>query len=331
MKQGFSVKKVFIVSLILAALVAGFFALPQTGSFAEAVAFLDSDALAVTVGEVRISVYSALAVIVTLVVLLWVAMFVSAFGQRRIRSLKKLRSSNREILAKGFQILVFVTAFLIGIDVLGIDLTAFAVIGGAVGIGIGFGLQKITSNFISGLILLMEKTIRLDDLVELADGTVGFVRQLGARYTLVETFDGRDILVPNEDFITSRVISFTLSNTYGRVEIPVGVHYNSDLRLVEKILYEAANEHPRCSKNREPMVFLREFGNSSVNFILFFWVEDVENGRWGPASDVMYAIWDKFKRHGITIPYPQQDLYIKELPRAAGKTPRRGRGKKGGR
>lgn len=309
-------RKILIVTIILAAAVAGYFLLPSTPSFQDAADYLDSDALAFTVSDVRISVYTAFKVLVTLVALLWIAAFISGFGQRRIRGMKKIRSSNREIIAKTFQIAIYLIAFFIGVDILGIDLTAFAVVGGAIGVGIGFGLQKITSNFISGLILLMEKTIRLGDLVELDDGTAGFVRKLGARYTMIETFDGKEILVPNEDFITNRVNSLTLTNKQGRIEVPVGVHYKSDLRLVEKILLESAKEHPRCSKKRDPVVYLRDFGNSSVDFLLHFWVDDVDQGRWIPQSEVMFAIWDKFKKHGVEIPYPQQDLYIKEVPKA---------------
>ncbi|HXV74074.1 MAG TPA: mechanosensitive ion channel domain-containing protein, partial [Sphingomonadales bacterium] len=297
-------------------LIAGFFALPETTSFEQAVAYLDSDAMATSIGDVRISVYSATKILVTLLVLLWAAAFVSAFGQRRLRALKKLRTANREILAKGFMILVYVVAFLIGIEAVGLDLTAFAVLGGAVGIGIGFGLQKIASNFISGLILLMERSVRLGDLVEFSDGTAGFVRRLGARYTLIEGFDGRETLIPNEDFITSRVTSLTFSNRAARVEIPIGVHYKSDLKKVRGILLEAAAAHPACSKERPPVCYLRAFGPSSVDFVLFFWIDNVEEGRFAPQSEVMFAVWDAFKAAGVEIPYPQQDLYIKELPRS---------------
>jgi small-conductance mechanosensitive channel len=311
------VKKLLILSILLAAGVAAYFALPGTLSFPDAVAYLDSDTMATTVGDVRISVYGAIKIVVTLIVVLWVAAFVSTFGQRRIRALSHLRSSNREILAKGFMVLTYFVAFLIAIDTLGIDLTAFAVVGGAVGIGVGFGLQKIASNFISGLILLMERTVRIGDLVEFSDGTVGFVRKLGARYTLLEGFDGRETLIPNEDFITNRVTSLTLSNKAGRVEIPVGVHYASDLKKVRQILLDAAAAHPGCSKAKPPACYLREFADSSVNFMLYFWVDDVEQGRLGPQNDVMFTIWDEFKKAGIEIPYPQQDLHIKELPKAS--------------
>ena len=198
-----------------------------------------------------------------------------------------------------------------GLDVLGIDLTAFAVVGGAIGIGIGFGLQKITSNFISGLILLFEKSVEEGDLIELNDGTIGYVRSTGARYTLIETFESREIMIPNEDFITNRVTNWTFSNSQGRIEINIGVAYGSDLDQVSEILINAAKEHPRCSKQPAADSFLVDFGDNSINFTLYFWVDDIVEGLKRPKSDVLFSIWRKFKDNNIEIPFPQRDVHIK--------------------
>jgi small-conductance mechanosensitive channel len=195
---------------------------------------------------------------------------------------------------------------------LGIDLTALAVFSGALGIGIGFGLQKVTSNFISGIIILFEKTVQNDDLIELNDGTLGFLRNTGSRASLIETYDGKEVMVPNEDLITNRVINYTHSNKKARIKINIGVSYDCDLEKAQKLILEAAEEHPRTTKDPEPLCFLEEFADSSVNFILLFWVNDVIEGRYGPRSDVLFSIWNKFKENNIEIPYPQRDIHIKE-------------------
>lgn len=283
---------------------------------------LDSEKLTFRFLEFAISPYKLLKALVVIVVFMWLASFVSDQLEKRVSKLRHVRSSNRELLSKAGTLLVYFMATVIALDIMGIDLTALTVIGGAVGIGIGFGLQKITSNFISGIILLAEKSVEMDDLVELSDGTQGFVRHAGARYTLIETFDGKEVMVPNEDFITNRVINWTLTNTKGRVEVLVGVSYGSDLDLVKNILLEAALEHPRCAEEPKPQCFLDAFGDSSINFSLYFWVDDVTEGRREPKSDVQFAIWRKFQDAGVEIPFPQRDLHIKSglLPEGAGST-----------
>lgn len=262
------------------------------------------------VGKTDFTLYFVLKSILTAIIIVWVAAIVSAFGERRISSIKRFRSSSKTLFTKVFQIGVYVVAFLVGLDVLGIDLTTLTVLSGAIGIGLGFGLQKIASNFISGLIILMERAIEVGDLIELDDGTTGFIRKNQARHTLLETLEGREIMIPNEDFITNRVINWTLTNSKGRVDIPVGVSYNADIELARDLILQAASEHPRCIQNPEPKCFLRNFGNSSVDFLLIFWVGDVRLGRWEPQSEVMFAIWKKFKENGIEIPFPQQDVHI---------------------
>ncbi|MFT6106370.1 MAG: small-conductance mechanosensitive channel [Rickettsiales bacterium] len=196
------------------------------------------------------------------------------------------------------------------LNILNIKLASLAFFGGAIGIGIGFGLQKITSNFISGLILLFEKSIEEGDLVELENGVYGFIKHTGARYTLIETFDSKEVMIPNEEFITKNVINWTYTNKQGRVDVHVGVSYKSDIEKARELILEAAREHRMCCKNPEPNCFLREYGDSSINFLLYFWVDDVTLGRFEPQSDVMRAIWKKFKDNDIEIPFPQRDVHI---------------------
>lgn len=272
---------------------------------------LSNDKYAFTISDYEITAYTVLKGIFIAVLLFWGTAIISGFGEARISRMHGMKRSTQILFTKFFQILVYVVAFLVGLDLMGIELTALAVFGGALGIGLGFGLQKITSNFISGIILLMEKTINQDDLIELQDGYSGFVRRISSRFTLLETFDGKEIMIPNEDFITSQVINWTYSNKKGRVEITVGVAYGSDLEHAQQLIIEAAKEHPRCMLDPEPTCFLNEFGDSSINFLLYFWVSDVTEGRLQPRSEVMMGIWKKFRDAGIEIPFPQRDLHIR--------------------
>lgn len=284
----------------------------SSGHFDVLRAYLDTPALTFAIGqEFSITAYQALKAAITIAVLFWVTAIIADVAENRIGKIQTVRAANRALLTKVTHILLYVVAFLLTLNILGVDLTTLTVFSGAVGIGLGFGLQKIASNFISGIILLLEKSIEQGDLIELPDGTFGFVKRNGARSTLIETFDTKEILVPNEDFITNRVVNWTLSNSQGRVEIALGISYNSDIEKARDLMLEAAKEHPSCSQMHEPAVYLREFGDSSVNFILHFWVDDVTQGRWMPQSEVMFTIWKKFKENDIQIPFPQRDLHIK--------------------
>lgn len=264
------------------------------------------------VGSYEVTAYRLISSLIGLLMVFWIAGLISVYGEKRIRSLVHIRASNRTLLVNGFKLIIFVSVFFIGLNTLGINPTVLTVFGGALGIGIGFGLQKIASNFISGIILLFEKSVEEGDLVELDGGFQGFVRRTGARYTLIETFDSKEIMIPNEDFITNRVINWTFSNTLGRVEVIVGVSYESDIELARNLILEAATEHPICSLNPAPQCHLTDFAASSVNFLLYFWVDDVTLGRIEPKSDVLRSIWKKFKANDITIPYPQSDVHIKD-------------------
>lgn len=273
--------------------------------------FLSADQLSFAIGDQTFTAYNIINSVLTIVVLIWISGTISEVAETQISRLPRMRTANKELIIKFAQIFVYVAAALIGLDLIGLDLTTLTVFSGALGIGLGFGLQKTASNFISGLILLMEKSIEVDDLVELTDGTYGFIRRTGARYTLIETFDNKEILIPNEDFITNRVTNWTFSNNRARVEIPIGVSYSSNLDQVKEILLTAAADNPRCVKDPKPMCYLRNFGDSSVDFILHFWVDDVQNGRWQPQSEVMMDIWNRFAEAGVSIPFPQRDLHIR--------------------
>lgn len=296
---------------LVAILVGTVLVLGVLGHFDTLIAILSSDRFSLHILDASISLYEIIRAIFAVFVLFWGAGIIATIVENQIKKLRSFRSSNRILLIKAFHFTIYFLAIFLLLDFIGIDLTALAVLGGAVGIGIGVGLQKISSNFISGLILLFEKSVEVDDLIELDDGIFGLVRNLGGRYTLIETFEGREIMVPNEDFITSRVTNWTFSDERGRIMIPIGVSYDSDLEKVQKLIVEAAEECQYCSSFKKPECYLREYGDSSVNFILSFWVDDIIGGRYLPQSDVMMHIWKKFKKNHIEIPFPQRDIHIK--------------------
>ena len=272
---------------------------------------LDTEALTFSVGAYSVSAYMLSSATITIALVFWITAIASDVLEERISRISGIGSSNRALILKITQIVIYLIAILFSLDFVGVDLTTLTVFSGALGIGLGFGLQKVASNFISGLILLMEKSLEDGDLIELADGTFGFIRKSSARFTLIETFDGREILIPNEDLITSRVVNWTYSNTKGRVEIKIGISYDSDLEKASELILQAATEHPSCILDPEPKCFHRNYGDSSVDFILHFWVDDVTIGRWQPQSEVLFSIWKKFKEGGIQMPYPQRDLHLK--------------------
>jgi len=306
--QGNTIKIIIMVFFVIL-ITLGFF-----GYLDKIIDFLDSEALTFKLGKkTSISVYIVIKGILVVVGMMWATGIVSDYADKSFRRITTIKASNRAILSKAFQIAIYFVAFLMLLDMLEIDLKTLTIFSGAVGIGVGFGLQKITSNFISGLILLFEKSARIDDLIELDKGLLGYIRYTGARYTLIEALDGREVMIPNEDFITGKVTNWTFSHTKARVEIPVGVSYGSDLEKVQSLMLEAAIEHPKCIKVPAPLCFLHKFGDNAIEFTLLFWVGDVIDGRMQPQSEVMLSIWKKFAENNIQMAFPQRDIYIKNL------------------
>ena len=297
--------KTFIFIIILIISVLGYF-----GYLKSTIILLDSEKLSFALGSIHISLYQILKRITFIILLVAFTNLLLDKGVKYFRKTRKIKPTNKPLIIKIHQIIVCCLAFMVGLDIINIKLTNLAIFGGAIGIGLAFGLQKITSNFISGLILLFEKSIEEGDLVELENGVYGFIKNTGARYTLIETFDSKEIMIPNEEFITKNVINWTYSNKQGRIDIQIGVSYKSDIEKARELILEAAREHSMCSKTPEPNCFLREYGDSSVNFLLYFWIDDVTIGRFEPQSDVMRAIWKKFKDNNIQIPFPQMDVHI---------------------
>lgn len=269
------------------------------------------DQYALKIGVVRISVYLIIKTFVVLLILFWASGLIIKKSKLYVENNNNIKSSTKGIIAKMIDIFVYCTVTIIALKTLGVDMTTFAVLGGAIGVGIGFGLQKIASNFISGIILLFEKSIEIGDWVEIDNGNIlGVVKHFSGRYTLIECFDGKEIMVPNEDFIVSKVTNLTYSNNRARIEINLGVSYSSDLVKVKEIMMLCASEHPRSLSYPEIECYVTNFGEYDIKFTLYFWVSDVTAGRMSAKSEVMINIWEKFKENDIKISLPQREMKI---------------------
>lgn len=291
---------------------AGIFLMPALvldifGLLDSTIEYLDQYAL--KLGTIRISVYLLIKAFIVLLLLFWLSNLVIKKSKLYVEGSKNIKSSTKGIISKFIDILVYSIVAIVILKTFGVDMTTLAVLGGAIGVGIGFGLQKIASNFISGIILLFEKSIEVGDWIEIDGGNIlGVVKHFGGRYTLIECFDGKEIMVPNEDFIISKVVNLTYSNNRARIEINVGVAHGSDLNLTKEILINCAKEHPRCLSYPEVECYITEFGEYAVKFILYFWVSDVTQGRMSAKSDVLFNVWYKLKESGITVPVPQREV-----------------------
>jgi len=264
------------------------------------------DKAVIPIGEHRLSLLVLLNGLVILALLLWLA-GVASEGLERALWRSQLTPSQKVLFHKLAKIAFISLAIVLGLSVVGIDLTALAVFSGALGIGIGFGLQKVFANLMSGFILLMDKSIKPGDVIAVTD-TYGWVNRLGARYVSILTRDGKEHLIPNETLITERVENWTYSNDKVRIHIPIGVSYNSDVPLVKRLLLEVAQNHPRILKNPEPTCLIKGFGDNSVDFEIRAWIEDPVNGIGSVRSGVYEEVWKVFKQHNIVVPFPQRDL-----------------------
>lgn len=304
--------KGFIAKWLLLIVLGGIAYLWSQGQFAVAEKYLDTEQLTITIGTYKITLYAALKALLSVVIIFWVTAIISDFSDKRINAMKKMRIANKALFQKLAQIIIYIIAFLLTLNILGINLTSLTILSGAIGIGLGFGMQKIAANFVSGLILTLERSLKPGDLIELEDGTFGYVRKSSSRATLIETIDGKEIIVPNEEFITKQVVNWTLNNSKARITINFGVSYGSDIEKARDLAVEATKANKRCSKTPDVACLLDGFGDSSVDFVLYFWIENVNDGFRNVKSEVLFSIWKSFKENGIEIPFPQRDLNIKQ-------------------
>ncbi len=267
------------------------------------------DEVTFSLGQGQVSIMGVLTGIFTLLLLIWLALVVTNILEGWLRKVPAVNPSARVLLSKVARIILVAAAFLFAVSSVGIDLTVFAVFGGAIGVGLGFGLQKVVSNFVSGVILLMDRSIKPGDVVEIS-GTYGRINKLAGRYTSVISRDGREHLIPNEDMVTQTVINWTFSHRMVRRHLPVGISYKSDVDQAMKLMIEAANEVPRTLDDPAPRVLIKGFGDSAINLELRMWIRDAKNGVSNVASDVYYKIWQKFNENNVEFPYPQRDIHI---------------------
>ncbi|NQV46485.1 MAG: mechanosensitive ion channel [Rhodospirillaceae bacterium] len=269
------------------------------------------DGMAITFGEVRVSVLGIGKTLITLGALLWLASISAKLFERRIARVSGITPSVQVLFGKLMKILLFTIAFVMAMNSVGIDLTAFAVFSGAVGLGIGFGLQKVVSNLISGVILLLDKSVKPGDVIAIGE-TYGWINSLGARYVSVITRDGTEHLIPNEELISQRVENWSYSNQLVRQRLPIGISYESDVRKAIALSIEAAKKEERVLDEPAPVCLLKGFGDNAVDLELRFWIKDPQKGLANIKNNVLLEIWDLYRDNGIQFPFPQRDLHIRD-------------------
>ena len=282
-------------------------ALSIVGQLDAAVEALDS--ISVVLGGLRLTPLLLIKLGALLVVALWLTNIASNFAESRINRSADLTPSIQVLLVKMIRMGLMAVAIVIALSAVGINLSALAVFSGAVGVGIGIGLQKIVANFISGIILLADKSVKPGDLVTIGDSS-GRISAMKTRYISVAAGDGREFLIPNEDLVTQKVVNWTYTDKNTLVKIAFGTNYDADPRLVCKLAIETAAAAPRALKSKPPNCTLVEFAEAGMKFSLTFWIADPD-GMDNVKSDVMLALWDVFKREGIRVPYPVREIRIR--------------------
>jgi small-conductance mechanosensitive channel len=269
------------------------------------------DGLAVNLGAVRLSLLLVLKAVVLAVALIWVAVLVGNVLSRWVQRSGDLSPSIKVLISKFIKIGLIMIAGAIALSATGIDLTALTVFSGAVGVGIGFGLQKVVSNFISGIIILLDKSIKPGDTITLGD-TFGSIRDLRSRFVSVITRDGKEYLIPNEDFISQQVVNWSFSSDYVRIDVDFGTAYDSDPHEVARIAIATASTVDRVANDyRAPVCWLTCFGASSLDFRLRFWISDPANGLTNVRGQVLMALWGAFKEAGVSIPFPHREIIMR--------------------
>ena len=274
------------------------------------------DRYSIEVGSIRVSAYALARTIFFGVFLFWLGRISNSTGKRVIRSRPDFDARTREILSKLFEIGLFIFIALILLQVMGINFTALAVFGGAVGVGLGFGLQQIASNFISGIIILLDKSLTIGDYIELEDGRTGILRDLSMRSATLETFDGKDIMVPNEKFITTSFTNWTHNNIKQRYSLNFSVAYKTDLPAMFDIVRDVVASHPKVLSGEHipieerPDAEIESFGDSGVNILVEFWMEGIDDGVNRVGGDLLLMIWVALKENDIEIPFPQREVSI---------------------
>jgi small-conductance mechanosensitive channel len=288
----------------------------ENGTVGTAIDTLDSYGF--DVGKTHVSLWSASLVLMVVLGVILFARFGSRFAHWVLAKVSRFDSTQRLLAEKLVSIAVWAFAILVGIDLLGIDLTALTVFSGAFGLAIGFGLQKTFGNLIAGIILLMDRSIKPGDVIAIADQagreTFGQIRKIGIRAVSVTTRDRREYLIPNENLMINQVENWSYSDRNVRIQVPVGVSYQTDLKQAEALMLQAAGATTRILKVPAPGVWLDSYGDSSVKFVIQCWIRDPENGVGNVRSEVLKRLWWLFKEHGVEIPFQQRDINLRDTP-----------------
>lgn len=269
-----------------------------------------------SIGNVSFSAYGIARVIIFGGFLFWLGRVSSSFGKAVIKKQEALDVPTKEVFTKLFEVTLFCIVVLLLLNVMGVNLTTLAVFGGALGVGIGLGLQSIASNFISGIIILLDRSLTIGDFVELEEGQKGFVREFRMRFTVLETYDGKDILVPNEKFISSSLINWTHKDPKQRYRVDFSVPFSTDVRAMVEFIKEAVAEHPQVISGLDvpfeerPDCEIDSFGDSGVNMFVEFWIEGIDDGKNRVGGDLLLIIFETLKENGIEIPFPQREVRI---------------------
>ncbi|WP_028292647.1 mechanosensitive ion channel family protein [Oceanobacter kriegii] len=288
--------------------------LHQVDLLAPIVAVLES--MKVTVGNLEVSAYGIARVALFGSLLFWLGRVSNSTGQEMIRRQEKLDFRTREVAAKLLEVTIFTVIGVLLLQVMGINLTALAVFGGAVGVGLGFGLQAIASNFISGIIILLDRSVSVGDFIELEDGRQGYVLELTLRSTALETFDGKIIMVPNEKFVSGTFTNWTHKNKKQRYRVDFSVAYGSDIRQLVEIIKETVASHEQVISGDEipieerPDCEIDSFGDSGVNMFVEFWMDGIDDGRNRVGGDLLLMIYEAMRDNGFEIPFPQREVRI---------------------
>jgi small-conductance mechanosensitive channel len=274
------------------------------------------DAFALEIGTWRISAFDVLFALAAILLALAFAVIATRLTRNALRRIKGLDGTQAVLAEKIATIAIWVTTFLVSVDLLGIDLTALTVFSGAFGLAIGFGLQKTFGNLISGIILLMDKSIKPGDVIAIADQTgqqtFGQIRKIGIRAVSITTRDEREYLIPNENLMINQVENWSYSSRNVRVQVPVGVSYDADMALAEKLMLEAAGKARRVLPTPPPTVWWSGFGDNAVDFTIHCWINDPEDGVGNVRSDVLRQLWALFKENGVGLPFPQRDVNLRQ-------------------
>ena len=272
------------------------------------------ESISLELGNIQISVYGIVRMLVFGAVLFWLGRVSNSAGQKIIRNQEALDAGTKEVFAKLFQVVVIAGVFILLLQLMGINLTALAVFSGAVGVGLGFGLQSIASNFISGVIILLDRSLTVGDYVEMEDGRAGIIRELNMRSAVLETFDGKDIMVPNEKFITTEFINWTHKNNKQRYSIEFSVAYDTDFDTLFDLIRGVVAAHPKVLSGdhvdveERPDCEIKDFGDSGINILVEYWMEGIDDGRNRVGADLNYMILQALRAHDIVIPFPQREV-----------------------